>query len=615
MRIYAILFVLFLVGNAYSQTNKKVVIIGIDGCRADALELANTPTIDNLISNGVYSPDALNDDITISGPGWSAILCGVLSNKHLSVDNSFVGTDYTNYPPLFKRIEDFDSDLNTVSICHWDPINDYIVQNHADYKLNVSSDLEVSNEAISYISSNDPDCMFLHFDDVDHAGHSDGFSPTVSQYITAIEGVDALLTPIMQSISQRPNYANEDWLVLITSDHGGVGTSHGGTSIEHQNVAVIASGNTITQNIIRKDSSLIFDSVYNCLADTSELQFNGVDDYVQIPSDSIYNFGSNQDFTIECRVRTSTTGDVAIIGNKDWDSGNNAGFVFSFKYPAGPEWKVNIGDGTNRADINTGGLIADNQWHTLSVSFDRDGYMKMYEDGLLLDSANISSIGDITTNADLFFGTDINQNFDFTGSIAEVRVWNTLINEQTIQNWHCNHIDSNHQNYNNLIGYWKLNEGTGTTMAIDYWGGFGMPNGTINNSTWYSPDSTWIYDYSNTPRIADVPVTALTHLCIPINSNWDLDGNSLISENCNSMGINTINNGQSTFIYPNPTNENFNVKSSSKVILVLIFDLYGRQVMSTKNAKIIDISNFNKGMYQVLVETDQGVFRTNLIKN
>ena len=159
--------------------------------------------------------------------------------------------------------------------------------------------------------------MFLHFDDVDHAGHSDGFSPNVSQYITAIEGVDALLAPIIQAISLRPNYANEDWLILITSDHGGVGTSHGGTSIEHQNVVVIASGNSITQNIIRKDSSLIFDSVYNCLSDTTELQFDGVDDYVQIPSNSVYNFGSTQDFTIECRVRTNTTGDVAIIGNKD----------------------------------------------------------------------------------------------------------------------------------------------------------------------------------------------------------------------------------------------------------------------------------------------------------
>jgi len=512
-----------------AQTIKKVLLIGIDGCRADALELANTPTIDNLIANGVYSPDALNDDITMSGPGWSAILCGVWSNKHLSVDNSFVGTDYINYPPLFKRIEDFDPNLHTVSICNWDPINDYIVQNYADFKLNVSSDSDVSLEACNYLSANNPDMMFLHFDDVDLYGHSYGFSPNVSQYITAIEGVDALLSPIMQTISLRPNYANEDWLILITSDHGGVGTSHGGTSIEHQNVVVIASGNSIAQNIIRKDSSLVFDSVYNCLVDTVELQFDGVDDYVQIPSDPIYNFGTTQDFTIECRVRTNTTGDVAIIGDKDWYSGNNAGFVFSFKYPSGPEWKVNIGDGTNRADINTGGLIADNQWHTLSVSFDRDGYMKMYEDGQLLDSADISSVGNITTNAGLFFGTDINQNYDFMGSIAEVRVWNTLINTQTIQNWHCNHLDSNHPNYNNLIGYWKLNEGTGN-IAFDYWSSFGIPNGTINNSIWYTPDSTWIYDYSNTPRIADVPVTALTHLCVPIDNNWQLDGVSLISD-------------------------------------------------------------------------------------
>ena len=531
-KLLLILLCLPLLINA--QTTKKVLLIGIDGCRADALELANTPTIDNLIANGIYSPDALNDDITISGPGWSAILCGVWSDKHLSVDNSFIGTDYTNYPPLFKHIEDFDANLHTVSICNWNPINDYIVQNYADYKLNVSSDADVSSEASTYLTTNDPDMMFLHFDDVDHAGHSDGFSPNVSQYITAIEGVDALLAPIMQSISQRPNYANEDWLVLITSDHGGVGTSHGGTSIEHQNVVVIASGNTITQNIIRKDSSLIFDSVYNCLADTTELQFDGVDDHVQIPSSLSYNFGSNQDFTIECRVRTNTTGDVAIIGNKDWFSGNNAGFVFSFKYPSGPEWKVNIGDGTNRADINTGGLIADNQWHTLSVSFDRDGYMKMYEDGLLLDSADISSVGDITTNAGLFFGMDINQSYAYNGSIAEVRVWNTLVNNQNIQSWHCYHLDSNHPNYNNLIGYWKLNEGTGT-IAMDYWGGFGIPNGTINNSTWYSPDSIWIYDYTNTPRIADVPVTALTHLCVPIDSNWQLDGVSLIPDCTGTM--------------------------------------------------------------------------------
>jgi len=556
-----------------AQTTKKVLLIGIDGCRTDALKLANTPTIDNLITNGIYSPDALNDDITISGPGWSAILCGVWSNKHLSVDNSFVGTDYTNYPPLFKHIEDFNANLHTVSICNWSPINDYIVQNYADYKLNVSSDSDVSIEAVNYLTTNDPDIMFLHFDDVDHAGHSYGFSPDTSQYITAIESVDAFIAPIIQSISQRPNYTNEDWLILITTDHGGIGTSHGGNSIQEQKVFVIASGNSITQNIIRKDSILAFDSVYNCLPDTTELQFNGVNNYVQIPSNPIYNFGSTQDFTVECRVRTNTAGDVSIIGNKDWGSGYNAGFVFSFKYPSGPEWKVNIGDGINRRDMDGGGLIADNQWHTLSVSFDRDGYMKMYEDGTLVDSTYISNIGDITTNTGLIFGMDINQNFAYKGSIAEVRIWNTLINGQTVQDWYCNHVDNNHPNYNNLIGYWKLNEGLGTTIAMDYTGGIGLPNGTIHNSTWYTSDSIWLYDYTNTPRITDVPITALTHLCIPINNNWQLDGISLIP-NCNGTSLQEIN--------------------SEPKGLLRITDILGRTTTTTKNRPLFYIySNGN----------------------
>ena len=303
--------------------------------------------------------------------------------------------------------------------------------------------------------------------------------------------------------------------------------------MEEQNVFVIASGNSITQNIIQKDSSLIFDSVYNCLADTTELQFDGVDDYVQIPSNPAYNFGSNQDFTIECRVRTNTGGDVAIIGNKDWYSGNNKGFVFSFKYPAGPEWKVNIGDGVNRADLETGGNITDNEWYTLSVSFDRDRLMKMFEDGILIDSTDISFVGDITTNSGLFFGTDINQDYDYNGSISEVRVWSNIIDDQIIQSWHCSSVDPSHPNYNNLIGYWKLNEGSGNS-ALDYLGGFGIPNGTINNASWHAADSVWIDDYNSTPRLVDVPISILNHLCIPIDNNWGLEGISLVPDCFNS---------------------------------------------------------------------------------
>ena len=538
MRKIVLLFLLFPFIALSQQNIKKVLIIGIDGCRADALELANTPVIDNLIQNGIYSPDALNDDITVSGPGWSAILCGVWSDKHLSIDNSFNNTDYFNFPPIFKYAEDFDDNLNTVSICHWNPINDNIVQNYADFKLNVSSDFDVSSEASTYITNNDPDLIFLHFDDVDHAGHNYGFSPNITEYITSIEAVDDLLDPVMQAIYQRPNYLNEDWIILVTSDHGGVGTSHGGTSIEHENVVVIVSGDNIQQLVIEKDSSLILDSVYNCLSDSVELKFDGIDDYVQISTASQFNFGVNQDFTIECRIRTSTSGDVAIVGNKDWNSGNNKGFVFSFKYPSGPEWKINIGDGVNRADINTGGLIANNQWHTLSVSFDRDGFMKMYEDGLLIDSADISSVGDITTNSGLFCGMDIYQNYPFSGSVSQLRVWDTILNSNDIQSWYCNDLNPTHPSYNNLIGYWHMNEGGNTVLLNDL--SINNNNAIVNGASWYNYDSLWVYDYSNTPRIVDVPVTALNHLCIPINSSWLLDGVSL-TPNCLLNNFEDIN--------------------------------------------------------------------------
>ena len=342
----------------------------------------------------------------------------------------------------------------------------------------------------------------------------------------------------MQAIYQRPNYLNEDWIILVTSDHGGVGTSHGGTSIEHENVVVIVSGDNIQQLVIEKDSSLILDSVYNCLSDSVELKFDGIDDYVQISTASQFDFGVNQDFTIECRIRTSTSGDVAIVGNKDWNSGNNKGFVFSFKYPSGPEWKINIGDGVNRADINTGGLIANNQWHTLSVSFDRDGFMKMYEDGLLIDSANISFVGDISTNSGLFCGMDVYQNYPFSGSVSQLRVWDTILNSNDIQSWYCNDLNPTHPSYNNLIGYWHMNEGGNTVLLNDL--SINNNNAIVNGASWYNYDSLWVYDYSNTPRIVDVPVTALNHLCIPINSSWLLDGVSL-TPNCLLNNFEDIN--------------------------------------------------------------------------
>lgn len=605
MKKKTILFALYMIGSLATleaQIVKKVLLIGIDGCRSDALILAETPNIDGLISNGIYSPNALNDDITISGPGWSAILCGVWSEKHLVTGNNFSSNNYDSYPSLFKHAEDANQAINTLSICHWAPINDAIVQDEADFKLNVSSDAEVSNQAASYISSNDPDLIFLHYDDVDHAGHGSGFDPNNSAYIQAIEIVDGLLTPVLEAIEQRPNYSNEDWLIILTSDHGGVGTSHGGTSIEHQEVAFIASGNSVDQALIKKDSTLFSNTGLNCVGEFSELTFDGNDDFVSVPSNTILDFGANQDFTVECRVRTTSPGDVAILGNKDWDSGNYPGFIFSFKLPNGPEWKVNIGDGSLRADLNVGGAIADNEWHTLSVSFDRDGFMKMYEDGQFISETDISFIGNINTGQGLWMGADFNSAYGFNGSISEVRVWNTLLNPSEISDWNCTTIDNTHPNFVDLIGYWQLNEENGA-IAID--ASPNENNGVINGATWNESDSAYVYNYDETPRITDAAVTALTHLCIDVPISFDFDGQSWVPI-CETGSLDVLNQGN-VKLFPNPIKKTLYLDLPANSL----FNAHKFEIRNIKGEMVqtgilggvseIDVQYLEKGIYLITI--------------
>lgn len=56
---------------------KKVLFIGIDGCRADVMMSSGTPNIHALADQSVYSLDGLCAAITLSGNGWSTMLTGV----------------------------------------------------------------------------------------------------------------------------------------------------------------------------------------------------------------------------------------------------------------------------------------------------------------------------------------------------------------------------------------------------------------------------------------------------------------------------------------------------------------------------------------------------------
>jgi hypothetical protein len=296
------------------------------------------------------------------------------------------------------------------------------------------------------------------------------------------------------------------------------------------------------------------------------LVFAGVGNSVSIDEHPSLQLGSEQDFTIEVRVRTETTSDVAIIGNKDWDSGLNPGFVFSFEYPNGPAWKVNIGDGNERVDANGSSGVADNQWHTLSCSFDRDGMMRLYTDGVFVAEEDISSVGNIDVGSGWFFGSDILGDYNYTGAISEVRFWHNVLSDVNINTWHCSPLNASHPDWASLVGHWALTEGSGTDVSNS--AGVGI-DGTIQDAIWHQPDSLITFDYSNTPRIIDVAVTAMDHMCLNIEPNWNLEG----------IDRSTFK----TTLYPNPGSDHFHIKGISQHANIEIFNPNGQSIYSAKN--------------------------------
>jgi predicted AlkP superfamily pyrophosphatase or phosphodiesterase len=133
----------------------------------------------------------------------------------------------------------------------WLPIQQYIVS-AADVGAQfppagndyVDADAKGTKSVVKLLAERDPTAVFLYIGQVDETGHAHGFHPSVKPYIDAIERADKHVGEAVEAVRARPTFANEQWLVLVTSDHGGKGTGHGGGHNEPEilNSFMIVSG-------------------------------------------------------------------------------------------------------------------------------------------------------------------------------------------------------------------------------------------------------------------------------------------------------------------------------------------------------------------------------------
>lgn len=93
-------------------------------------------------------------------------------------------------------------------------------------------------ERISREGKNDVDFLTCIFENTDLMGHYHGFSPESQPYREAFFEMDAYAARILKAVKNRSTYGQEDWLILISTDHGGLRLTHGGQSVYERTVWV-----------------------------------------------------------------------------------------------------------------------------------------------------------------------------------------------------------------------------------------------------------------------------------------------------------------------------------------------------------------------------------------
>jgi predicted AlkP superfamily pyrophosphatase or phosphodiesterase len=222
-----------------------LLFIGLDGVRGDAFEAANTPTFDALRERGTWTLNGTTQltTTTDSSAGWTAIVTGVDSSRTGVLDNLTLGVRNLDYPSFAQTLKNALS-VDVVISAHWLPFAYGVHEEGLTDSVTIGSDEEVTAALVSALQTGTEDVYLLHLDDTDAAGHSLGFSVDVPEYIVAIETADAYVGRVIAAVGERATLEQENWLVMVVTDHGGEGTSHGAMVPGCQIIPFIFAGAT-----------------------------------------------------------------------------------------------------------------------------------------------------------------------------------------------------------------------------------------------------------------------------------------------------------------------------------------------------------------------------------
>ncbi len=508
---------------------RKVLVVSIDGVTGSELQAIAPPVLESLKATSKYTYDVLRGSVSNDAASWTSIATGVSYNKHLIKDNDFLPKPDVNHPhddvKSFRNIFDYIlqyKSVQTALVSPWEDLRTYL--RVADFVPVVNTDAAVKDSTVNLLTKNNAiGTIFVNFRDVMAAGENGGYVASNDNYKNAILKSDEYLGNILTALKARKNYANEDWLVMVTS-------AHGGSNTDPKPGFLFVSQKDLKSELVKK-------SGLNTVA------FNLSSVNAEVHDDNgLYDAGSVKDFTVQMAVRLNaqTSWPGFLSKSSNLSGGTFTGWLWM---QSGANWAVVFGGSANggngKNQIAAGNGIADGSWHTLTMVVKTTGNpatartVTTYIDGVQTGSGNILGNKSLSVTEQLRIGY---RNVDGTGTglnmnAANLAYFNVALDANTIRDNVSLKDITQHPNYANLIGFWPINEGaeavvgntapTGYNMQLN--GAFGWASlGTdVPSSVTPDPNAS-----GKSIIVTPTSITALTMYWMRINilPEFGMDG-------------------------------------------------------------------------------------------
>jgi predicted AlkP superfamily pyrophosphatase or phosphodiesterase len=233
-----------------TSTSPPVILFSIDGMRPDGLQQAQTPTIDALMACGSASMTARSVMPSVTLPCHTSMLRGVDVPRHGITTNQF--------QPLARPVPSlFDvahkAGRRTGFFYNWGPLRDLCDPGSlsVSYLWNdpyaPEGDWRVAQAAAQHLTEQPFDLLFVYLGYTDECAHRNDWMST--PYLQAISHADRCIAHVLDACTR----AGQQPVVLVQSDHGGHGRSHGTDCPEDMTVPWILSGPGVREGHLLED--------------------------------------------------------------------------------------------------------------------------------------------------------------------------------------------------------------------------------------------------------------------------------------------------------------------------------------------------------------------------